>query len=88
MRPEKAKAVPLVWRPGRLSTISNLHRRLNMQTIRQLAFDFQPPKPISAPVPSCWQERHLKHKHGLRPTIARIYVEQIMGHGGEVRHAG
>lgn len=58
-----------------------------MQTIRQLAFDFQPSNQAPPPVPSCWQERHLNRKHGLRPAVARIYVEQIMGHGGEVRHA-
>ena len=55
--------------------------------ILQLAFDFQSSTPCPPPTPSCWQERHLNQKHGLRPTVARIYVEQIMGQGGEVRHA-
>ena len=54
--------------------------------LHQFEFDFYSPRPRPAPLPSCWQERHLNQKHGLRPTVARIYVEQIMGQGGEVRH--
>jgi hypothetical protein len=54
--------------------------------IRQLAFDFHPTTPCPAPVPSCWQERYLNRNRGIDLNIARIYVEQIMGQGGEVRH--
>jgi hypothetical protein len=54
--------------------------------LHQFEFDFYSPRPRPASLPSCWQERRLREKYGLPLGVARIYLEQIMGHGGEVRH--
>lgn len=54
--------------------------------VLQLAFNFQSSTPCRPPVPSCWQESNLNRKYGLRPAVSRIYIEQILGLNGEVRH--